>query len=66
MSKHTKETKTEIIARCNSGETVPSVSRNTGIPKSTIYAWLSVPKVAPELSPKEIPPKNCIKPVQKY
>ena len=33
MLKHTKETKTEIIARCNSGETVPSVSRNTGIPK---------------------------------
>lgn len=54
MSKHTKEIKTEIIARCKSGETVPAVSQNTGIPKSTIYSWLSVPKVAPELSPKEM------------
>ena len=54
MSKHTKEIKTEIIARCNSGEAVPAVSQNTGIPKSTIYAWLSVPKAAPELSPKEM------------
>lgn len=53
MSKHKKEIKTEIIARCKSGETVPAVSQNTGIPKSTIYAWFSVPKVAPELSPKE-------------
>lgn len=50
MPKHTKE----IIARCKSDATVPSVSRNTGIPKSTIYAWLSVPKAAPELSPKEM------------
>ena len=46
MKRHTKETKSCIITRCTSGETVQAVSKSTGIPRSTIYHWIKNPPLS--------------------
>ena len=46
MKRHTRETKSCIITRCTSGETVPAVSKSTGIPRSTIYHWIKNPPLS--------------------
>lgn len=46
MKRHTRETKSCIITRCTSGETVPAISKSTGIPRSTIYHWIKNPPLS--------------------
>ena len=46
MKRYTRETKSCIITRCTSGETVPAVSKSTGIPRSTIYHWIKNPPLS--------------------
>lgn len=38
--KYTQEQRTELLSRYKSGEKVSQIHVSTGIPKSTIYAWI--------------------------
>ena len=39
-SKHSAEMKELILTRCQSGQRVADIAADTGVPRSTIYAWL--------------------------
>lgn len=39
-SKYTPNEKQDVISRHQDGQSVTQISQETGVPKSTIYAWL--------------------------
>ena len=49
---YTEEQKTEILQRYWSGESVSSISADTGVAKSTLYKWIR------EAPPKKAKPVN--------